>query len=218
MGVNAWEARLGTSGRWPAVPYSRSMRWERLFADLEARLAHEEARELELDVAERVRAERARTRLADRVAAVLERPRRLVLRLEGAGVLEGEVSDLGADWLLLRESPRAAGPASGRESLVPLDAVLDVRGLPWSVDPRPGVAMRRYGIGTALRALSRDRALVRVVDRTGATFVGTIDRVGADHLDLAEHAVEAARREVEVYGVRTLRAGALACVSATGAR
>lgn len=196
------------------------MRWDRLFADLEAQLAHEEERARDAEVAERVRAEWARTLLADRLTGAFTRGRPLSLRVDGVGTLEGRLADLGADWLLLHDrvgDAAARGLAEDvRESLIPMGAVLDVRGLPPGADPRPGVGMRRFRIGTALRALGRDRAFVRVVDRTGAVFVGTVDRVGSDHVDLAEHAVGAARRPAEVYGVRTFGLGSLACLSRSG--
>lgn len=195
------------------------VRWDRLFADLEAQAAHAQEQERDAEVAERVRAEWARTSLADRLAAAVLPGPPLAVRVEGVGVLHGALADLGADWLLLHVQD---GEGDGlrarslREELLPQWAVLDVRGLPRIVDPRPGVSMRRFGIGTALRALSRDRASVRVVDRSGATFVGTVDRVGADHLDLAEHAAGSARRRTEVHGVRSLPLQALAAVSRSG--
>ncbi|MFZ1486017.1 MAG: hypothetical protein WAS95_08200, partial [Nostocoides sp.] len=44
-------------------------RWERLFADLDAAVAADERRELDVEIADRTRAERAKVALAARLAA-----------------------------------------------------------------------------------------------------------------------------------------------------
>ena len=43
--------------------------------------------------------------------------------------------------------------------------------------------MRRLSLGHALRALARDRVLVRVLAQ-GVEITGRMERVGADHVDL----------------------------------
>ncbi len=157
------------------------MRWSRLFDDLEAQLRAEERAELLADVAEHTRARRGQQGLTDRMAADLGRPLRL--RVAAAGVLEGTLAELGADWLVLRvELPGARA----RSVLVPLAAVRAVWGLSGRADPHEGVAQRRLGLRHALRAISRDRAQVRLTDLEGGQLSGTIDRVGRDHVDLRE--------------------------------
>lgn len=69
---------------------------------------------------------------------------------------------------------------------------------------------RSFGLGMALRAVCRDRAPVSIVDVTGATLTGTVDLVGADHLDLAEHPLDLPRRPENVRGTRTIPYAALA--------
>ncbi|MGB7817393.1 MAG: hypothetical protein WBL35_01485, partial [Ornithinibacter sp.] len=73
------------------------MRWEGLFADLEGQLAAEERRELDSEVAERTRRERALVELGARLAAT---DAELVVTLAGGSRVAGSVADLGADWVL----------------------------------------------------------------------------------------------------------------------
>ena len=43
-----------------------------------------------------------------------------------------------------------------------------------------GAVAKGFGLGSALRAVSRDRAVVDVVDVDGGVVTGTIDNVGQD--------------------------------------
>lgn len=149
------------------------MRWDALFADMELQLDAAEARERAAQVADLTRAERASVRLADRLRAGTGGPVRLALRND-VGV-DGVVTDVGTTWVLVRDDRV--------EHLVPLPAVVSVAGLGSAVVPPPGAVLRGLGLGHVLRALSRDRQVVRVLG--GArTMLGRIDAVGADHLDL----------------------------------
>ena len=67
-------------------------------------------------------------------------------------------------------------------------------------------------LGYALRALSRDRATVQVSVQGGGPLLGTIDAVGADHLDLAEHLDGLPRRRENVRAVATVPFAALVAV------
>ena len=172
-------ARCGTLSdlRRPGdVPYGAGMRWEQLFADLEAQLAAGRLADVRADVAELARAERASVTLADRVRASLGR--RLRLQVGVGEVLEGELVDAAPEWLLLVVP-------HGRRALVPARAIVSVDGLAPHAAPAPGVVESRLGLGHVLRVLSRDRVAVRVaaLDRE---LVGRIERVGADHVDVAE--------------------------------
>ncbi len=163
------------------------VRWEELFGDLEGQLAAEARAELEAEVADRTRREAARLRLVDRLRGAETTGRTLALALDvgatGAIIETGRVGSVGADWLLL------VGPAG--EVLVSLAAVDSVSGLgPEASEPgSEGRVVERLGLGHALRAVSRDRAEVRLATAAGGTHVGTIDRVGADHVELTEHPV-----------------------------
>lgn len=179
------------------------MRWERLFDDLEARLEAEERAAVEGEVADLVRAERARLPIRDRLRAHQGEPLTWFL-VTGDPALTGRLLDVGADWVLI-----ATG--SG-EWLVPLAAVQSVAGLSRITAPDAGEVARRLGIGVILRGLSRDRAVIRVLLRGSQQVVGTIDRVGADHFDVAVHPDDEPRRERVVREVRCLLLPAVVAV------
>ena len=180
------------------------VRWEALFDDLEAQLDRERAAEHWAEVAERSRAEFGRIALADRLRAHVGR--QLSVRLSNGDQVAGRVDDVAAEWVALTQ---AAG-----QILVPLDAVTLVGGLSRAVAPEPSAVLRRLGLRHALRALARDRAPVRLTLSRGEV-TGTIDRVGADHIDLAEHPVGEARRPGAVRQVLTIRLATLLAVRST---
>lgn len=155
-------------------PYGVLVRWDALFADLGSQLGLAQARERLDDVPDLTRAERAGIRLVDRLRAH-SGPLRLVLA--DGEALGGVVADAGPQWLLVLAD-------DGREHLVPLGALAAVSGLGDAAAPPAGVVLSRLTLGHALRAVARDRSLVRV-RTTGGAVVGRVDAVGADHLDVA---------------------------------
>jgi hypothetical protein len=179
------------------------MRWQGLFDDLEGQWAAEERLERDAEAADRTRAERARVELVERYAA--SRGSRVGLRLASGSACEGVLTDVGADWLLLRDD-------AGRAHLVAACAVVAAVGL--SRRGEPAVTARRFRLGYALRALSRDRAAVIVSDTSGGRVTGTIDAVGADWCEVAEHPVDEPRRPATLRGVRTVPIGAIVSVLA----
>lgn len=180
------------------------MRWDQLFADLEAQLEAEEARGLVLEVADRIRRERALVGLPERLLAHRYAP--VTVCLQGGLVVGGEVQDVGLDWLLVQEGV-------GRTVLVPLAAVLAVSGLTAAVSAGADARMaRRFGFGYALRGVSRDRSVVALVDVSGATVTGTIDAVGADALELSEHPSDLPRRPENVTARRVVPFTAVAAL------
>lgn len=183
------------------------MRWHQLFDDLGAQLAALELQERAAEVAEHVRAERGQVELVHRLAADPAAPVRL--RVRGVGWLDTELTDVGQDWLLAQGG---GSGRTGRELLIPLAAVLAAEGLATQADAREQVASRRFGLQYALRAVSRDRARVRIHDVEGDHLTGTIDAVLADHLDLARHADDEPRRASAVRGRVSLTYAALALV------
>lgn len=155
------------------------MRWERLFEDLEAQLAEAALEELRAEVADRTRREMAELRLADRLRAA--HGQQVVVRVSGIGPVPGTLRSTGPDWALLAEP-------LGVEALIPLAAVVQIAGMGRRATPpgATGQVARRLGLGYALRGLARDRADVVVTMTDGGTLAGTIDRVGADHMDVTE--------------------------------
>lgn len=177
------------------------MRWELLFADLEAYAEAAERAAFDADVADRGRAERAVLTLADRLRGHLGGE--LAFRLLTGDRVRGLLVDVGGDWVLLDD---------GGSVVLPLGAVAGVDGLSRSASPATGVLARTVRIGVVLRRLARDRVPVRLTLLDGTALTGTVDRVGADHLDLAQHPTDEARRAGSVRGVVVLRLGAVAQV------
>jgi hypothetical protein len=194
-------AAAGKGGRSRLGP----VRWEGLFADLEGQLAAEERRELDSEVAERTRRERALVDLTARLGGSLGRQVRV--DLEGGRRVDGLLADHGDGWLLLTG---AAGPGVPRETLVRVAGVVAFTGLGGGAEPAR--TARRFGLGYALRALSRDRATVGLLLAGGGELVGTVDVVGADHVALAEHPEGEPRRRENVRRVVTVPFTALLAV------
>jgi hypothetical protein len=195
------------------------VRWERLFDDLEAQLQADSARELEAEVADRTRRERAQLGLHDRLTAVTDGPP-VELKVTGLGVVRGVVTGSGPEWVLLDQQPAAGRTHAGgieappqrleRPVLVAASAILTVVGLAGA--QRSGAVARGFGIGAALRAVSRDRAVVDVVGVDGAVVTGTIDAVGQDLLEVAEHPGDLPRRAEHVVRVVAIPFTGLAAV------
>jgi len=165
------------------------VRWDRLFDDLEAQLRLEEVRDRDAETADRTRHERSQLDLQARLVSNVGTAH-LGLRLPTA-MVTGRLVDVGPDWLLLEHHDRA--------TVVSLAAVRSMTGLQPGART-PSVVARRFGLGAALRVVSRDRAVVELVDLEGTAVTGTIDVVGADHLQLAQHAADASRRKSNIVG------------------
>ena len=119
--------------------------------------------------------------------------------------IPAQLSQVGRDWLLVTTE-------AGGEIVVALGALSSVTGLPASVAAAADEADTSLGLSFVLRRLARDRLTVTVVTRSAVSFTGTVDRVGADYLDLAEHTADRPRRATNVQRVRTIAFGALAVV------
>ena len=143
--------------------------------------------------------------LADRLRGAVGSP--LVLGCRGAGTVAGVLVEVGADWLLV-EDERA------RQTLVALAAVRSVSGLGrrTAAPERVGPVRAQLDLRRALRGLARDRSAVQIVLDDGGVLSGTLDRVGADYVELAEHPADLPRRSETVQGVRAVVIDAVAVV------
>ncbi len=169
------------------------MRWSDLFADLEAQLAQADRAALIGQVPDRTRRERAAVSWVDRVATQIGE---MLVLTTPVGQLRGTLQDLGGDWMLIDEVGRGS-------AVVPLAAVLSLSGLGARSDGDHGFG-RRFGMGVAMRGIARDRCGVAVHDIGGGIVTGTIDFVGSDHLEIAEHPADSLRRSSAVTGHRTV--------------
>lgn len=193
------------------------MRWDRFFEDLEDQLSSEwEAERAALDTeAERLRL--SRVTLHERLRALAGGV--VGLELHDDTARSARIAAVGADWV-------AAEPAESREGVlvVPLTALRSVAAahaeLLRSARPLPsgdrGGLTERMAFGFVLRDAARRRRPVVVQLLGGRALSGTVDRAGADHLDLALHEAGTPRRGAEVTGYRLLPFTAIAAVRLEG--
>ncbi len=208
-----------STARTTGMPYSRRVRWDRFFDDLEDQLASEwEAERAALDTeAERLRL--SRVVLAERLTQLAggETPAACSFDLSDGTTLRAVVTGVGADWVAL-------APAEGAGAVIVPFASLLAIGLPHaellrSARPVPARSplADRLTFGFVLRDLVRRRAGVAVHLASGRVLTGTIDRAGADHLDLAVHEPGAPRRADEVSGYRLVPFASVAWIRADAA-
>jgi len=183
------------------------VRWDELFADLEAQAEALRAAERDAEVAELTRLETSRLTLASRLGPAVGSQVRV--RCLGGTMLAGRLGASGPGWLLLDEG-------TGREALVATAAVTSLAGL-GRLSAAPGSAVEAgLGLGSVLRAVARDRSVLRVGLTDSTMLDGTLDRVAADYVELAVHAAGEPRRRDEVREVLVLPLGALAVVRRDG--
>lgn len=172
------------------------MRWEQLFGDLEAQFDAAREAEFAAEVADRSRREVGVVRLVDRLRPAVGQV--VTARLVGADVVEGRLASVGPDWLLLAE-------IAGREALLPVSGVLALGGLAAQTAPAdPSPVASRLTFAFALRGIVRDRLPVSLGYRDGTATTGTLDRVGADFVEIAEHSASEPRRRGVVRAVKTV--------------
>jgi hypothetical protein len=183
----------------PAAPLGR------VFDDLEAAFEAELHREADQEAAAAVRAEVGATVLWQQVARLtgLE----VVVRA-GSRVVRGVVLAGYPDFLALRS-------ADGADHLARLGPALTIA-LPAAAPPlRPvpaGTALR-YRLALALRELARRREPIRLDLADGGWLTGTVELVGSDYLEVAEHDLGEPRRRPAVTARRLLGLDAVALVT-----
>src|SRR5699024_9981692 len=124
------------------------------------------------------------------------------VRTRGGGTHHGVMNDVGPDWLLL-------GSDGAGETLISLRAVTAIEGLRFATGEPLSAVDLRFDLRLAVRGIARDRApvIATIVGASGGTghghteMSGTVDRVGADFIELAQHATWEPRRESAVRSV-----------------
>ena len=198
------------------------MRWDDLFDDLEGQLELDREALARHQSSDEERQRQAGLTLHDRLRNLTRR----ALQRAGAILPAADIASPinvtlttglqlnlvplrhGRDWCAvdITEPGSLAGQA-----LLPISAIsslvltTDQRRLSLGESPFPpeepnGIA-NRIGLGFVLRDLSRRRATVEISTK-GDVYRGTLDRVSADHVEIAEHLSCEPRRNENVRGVR----------------
>ncbi|MEO7348410.1 MAG: hypothetical protein ABIW32_00880 [Terrimesophilobacter sp.] len=187
------------------------MRWDNLFDDLESQLEHELWSE-DVDLrAEEERLRLGRMSLRDRLMSLHTSAAGVdySIRLDIAGnAVRMSPSSFGKDWMsgrLIDETSRRSHVVVPFRSIAGI--ILDRPGTLSSLTITPAEGgsslSARLGIAFVLRDLCRRRCELDLV-LTSGTVHGTIDRVGRDHCDLAEHEAGTPRRESSVTQYRVV--------------
>lgn len=191
-----------------------SVEWERLFEDLEDQLASGWEAERAALNAESERLRISRLDLRTRAHTLSSDGATVSLSLSDASTVGGRIQAVGADWVAIE-------PASGHALIIsPMSSItmwgMDHPSLLASTAPSVGLSAvrERMTLGFVLRDLARRRVRVTVRVRGGQELAGTIDRAGADHLDLALHDLSEPRRAQAVHGFRIVPFEALLTVTA----
>ncbi|MEO9138228.1 MAG: hypothetical protein ABI345_04100 [Jatrophihabitans sp.] len=181
------------------------MRWDELFGDLEAQADALEIAERAAEVEERTRAEIGTLRMHNRLRAAIGEQIRA--RFRGDIAVSATIVQVGPDWVLFDEG-------AGRESLALTAAVLSVRGLGRfsAVPDSESVVAARLTVRHALRGIARDRSATRIHLVDATVIDGTIDRVGADFVEIATHGAGELRRRHDVRDCELLPIAAIAVI------
>jgi hypothetical protein len=178
-------------------------RWAALFADLEAQAAAQEISERGAQVDERARHEIGNLTLGSRLRAAIGE--QVAVRLTGGLSITGRIVEAGPDWTLLQEQ-------QPREAVIANAHIIGLRGVPRHADMSMGVVESRLRIRNVLRAIARDRSAVRIHLASNGALDATLDRVGADFLEVAAHPVGEPRRRGDVRGVELVPLAAVVAV------
>jgi hypothetical protein len=125
----------------------------------------------------------------------------------GARLLRGTLIASYPDFFVLQG-------ADGDQHLVRTEATsIALPAEPTAPQPAPSPAARRYTLSLALRELARRREPVQLALLDGNTVAGTIEAVGSDYVEIAEHDIGEARRETAVKARRLTAFAAVALVT-----
>ena len=151
------------------------MRFEKVFRDLEVRLAAERVRDLELDARQTARSAYSSVTMVERLSAHLGGS----IRICGADtrVREGLLESVGDGWVQVN--------AMGESVILPLPGVLWWEGSELALRADVRQKVYRLTLPLALRALATSRELVKIyMAHGGVACEGVIERVGADFVEL----------------------------------
>lgn len=197
--------------------------WDRLFEDLEGQLASEwESERAALDAeSERLRISRLELRTRLRVLCASAAP--TTIDLPHGRRVRARLNTLGSDWVATTIAQAEESAVKRSTLIVPLHAVrgltvdhgLLLSSLEEDDDAVPALR-ERMSLGFVLRDLARRRVPVRIVSVDGSEMHGTIDRAGADHLDLALHDPGEARTASAVRSFQIIPFSAVTSVQTVG--
>ena len=167
---------------------------QRVFDELEAEFDAGLRREAEQEAVAAVRAELGSTVLWEQLARRIGSD---AVVLAGARTFRGATVASYPEFLVLRAD-------DGTEHLIRYGPAVSVAlpAEPPTLRPTPNPAARRHQFALALRELARRREPVRVELADGTSCDGTIEAVGSDYLEVAEHELGEARRRVAVRARR----------------
>lgn len=192
--------------------------WENIFEDLEGQLAAQwEAERAVLD-AESERLRIARLTLRARLQRLQRADRDVTLRLVDGTRRLARLRAVGADWIAAHVIETAATVIAPMAAVASFET--DHGALLETLDDTPAAPdslRERMTLGFMLRDFGRRRLPLRLALNDGETLHGTIDRAGADHLDLAVHEAGSARRAANVRAFRMLPLAALVWLQPDGA-
>jgi hypothetical protein len=183
---------------------------QRVFDELEAEFDAGLRREAEQEAVAAVRAELGSTVLWEQLA---RRVGSDAVVLAGARTFRGATVASYPEFLVVRAD-------DGAEHLIRYGPAVSVAlpAEPPTLRPTPNPATRRYQFALALRELARRREPVRVELADGTSCDGTIEAVGSDYLEVAEHDLGEARRRPAVRARRFVGFAAVVAVTLPPAR
>jgi hypothetical protein len=180
-------------------------RLDRVFEELEAEFDASLRWEAEQEALAAIRAEAGEVSLWEHLTRRVGRP---VVVTVGTLRLDGVLLASYPDFVALRTT-------DGRQHLVTLGPAVSLR-VAADVRLAPAAGGRvasRYGLPLALRELARRREPVMVSLADQSVVTGTIELVGRDYLELAEHELGDVPRRATVTGHRLVPLAAVTAVS-----
>jgi hypothetical protein len=180
-------------------PISGAARFDAMLAGILAEAEAADTASFDADIAEVERAARGELRLLDRLRA----QDHVVVEVMGAGVVSGDVAAVGRDVVVL-----AAQDGDWAVAVWGIGAVID----PATGSREATLPSERLGLAAVARAWARQRCVVRIVRLNATPLDGTIDAVGHDYLDLAEHDPGEARRPEAVRRRAMIPLGSIAAI------